>query len=105
MAKSKITYFINKEKKTVVAKVTIFTLLGFTIEPKTIRAKAKCSPEDEFDVEKGKQLAKLRLNVKVTEFEHKVIRALERDIIKLSYSASEKLAQKEEQVSKYLKTL
>lgn len=105
MAKSKVTYFINKEKKTVVAKVTIFTLLGFDIVPKTIRAKAKCSPEDEFDVEKGKQLAKLRLNVKVAEFETKVIRALERDIIKLSFSASEKLAQKEEQVNKYLKTL
>lgn len=105
MAKSKITYFINKEKKTVVAKVTIFTLLGFSIEPKTIRAKAKCSPEDEFDVEKGKQLAKARLNVKIAQFEIKVIDALKRDITKLSCSANEKLIEKKENVEKILKTL
>ena len=34
---------------------------------KTIKGIAKCSPEDEFDVEKGKELAAARCNVKVTE--------------------------------------
>lgn len=34
---------------------------------KTIKGVAKCSPEDEFDVEKGKKLAAARCNAKVTE--------------------------------------
>lgn len=32
---------------------------------RTVRASAKCAPEDTFDFEKGKELAKARLNLKV----------------------------------------
>lgn len=34
---------------------------------KTVKGVAKCSPEDTFDVEKGKQLAAARCNAKIAE--------------------------------------
>lgn len=34
---------------------------------KTVKGVAKCSPEDTFDVEKGKQLAAARCNLKIAE--------------------------------------
>lgn len=38
-----------------------------TFAGKTIKAKAKCNPEDVFDVEKGKQLAAARCNLKIAK--------------------------------------
>lgn len=38
-----------------------------TYAKKMVRGIAKCSPEDEFDLEKGKKLAKARLDLKIAE--------------------------------------
>lgn len=79
----KIEYFVDEEKRTVVAKVSgvhreLFQILSkygtdskvswdriLNIYPDTYRAIAKCAPEDKWDEETGKQIAKNRLITKL----------------------------------------
>ena len=65
-------FYINEEKRTVVCKIIsdCYTLYPY----KTFVGKAKCDPEDKFDVEKGKKIAKLRAYTKYNKNELKDIR-------------------------------
>lgn len=47
-----------------------------TFAGKTIKAKVKCNPEDVFDVEKGKQLAAARCNLKIAKKREEIINYL-----------------------------
>ncbi len=102
---TKVTYYVNTEKKVVVAKCAVYNLTGVDIEPKVIRAKAKCSAEDTFDLEKGKALAKKRLDKKVAEFQLKMIKKLKVDIDKIYDNVLQYYCSKETAVTDYLKTL
>ncbi|MCD8210670.1 MAG: hypothetical protein LUC37_03895 [Prevotella sp.] len=54
---SNIKFFINEEKKVIVA------VAGYN--GKYIRGIAKCCPEDNFDIDLGKSLAAARVNLKI----------------------------------------
>lgn len=58
-------FYVNEEKRTVVAKINIIEKVGpFKIIGESYLGKAKCSPEDIFDAEKGKSIAELRALLK-----------------------------------------
>ena len=81
---SKINYVINKEKRTIVAIMTdceydildslikagLYSLYDYgdkvkkAMIPNVFRGKAKCSPEDEWDEEAGKKIARERMLAK-----------------------------------------
>ena len=52
-----IEYFVNEEKRTVVAKITDYVVGD---EYVTVTGKSKCHPDDEWDVKKGTKLARIR---------------------------------------------
>lgn len=102
---TKVIYYVNEEKKVVVAKCAVYNLTGVDIKPKVIRAKARCSEEDTFDSEKGKMLARKRLEKKVAEFELKMIKRLKVDIDKIYGNVLQYYWSKENDLTDYLKTL
>ena len=81
-----VEYFVNEEKKVVVAKITNcygdlccdMCKVGFPphsdfeIQDSFV-GKAKCSPDDTFDVEKGKKIAFKRAYMKYTAVKMKTI--------------------------------
>ena len=83
-----VKYFVNEEKKIVVAKMVHCysglacdmckkgypTIPDFTI-PDSFVGKAKCSPEDTFDVETGKKIAFKRAYKKYVAAKKKVLTA------------------------------
>ena len=110
-----VQYFVNEEKKTVVAKIVgaAFDIkcdlckLGYHDVPTVIQddfvGKAKCNPDDVFDIEKGKKIAFKRAYAKysraksrelthfknwLTENNDKFISTIDKLIAK--YDASEK---------------
>lgn len=103
--KQEINYFIDREKEVCVAKVMnlpaeIDLFMGrffsngreapssvlkwyskvYKRLPMAIEAKATCSPYDDFDVDKGMELARLRLEGKVARWEMKVLREYAADM-------------------------
>ncbi len=102
---TKITYYVNTEKKVVVAKCAVYNITGIDIEPKVIRAKAKCSETDTFDLEKGKELARKRLELKVAKFQFKMVERLKKDIDKIYDNVLQYYTGKETLLTDYLKTL
>ncbi len=102
---TRIIYYVNTEKKVVVAKCAVYNLTGIDIEPKVIRAKAKCSESDTFDLEKGKTLARKRLEMKVAKFQLKMIKRLKEDIDKIYDNVLQYYCEKDNNVADYLKTL
>lgn len=63
MQTSKIKYFVNENEKIVVA-TAMFKVYGKMFK---CRGKAKCSVEDNFDLEKGKQIARIRMHTKAND--------------------------------------
>lgn len=53
-----IEYYVNEEKRTVVAKITDVVVIGN--ECVTFTGKSKCHPDDKWDVKKGTKLARIR---------------------------------------------
>lgn len=72
MFKNLTKTYINEEKRTIVCKIT--TKSDFIYPYKTFIGKSKCDPEDEFNIEKGKKLAKLRAILKYDKDNLKNIR-------------------------------
>ena len=93
MAKSKIVYYVNEDKGVVVAKQTIYSISGLNIDSKVVRAKAKCNftHNDKFDVNVGKQIAKLRLKVKTAQFEAKIMNQLANEASRVAQQYQDKL--------------
>lgn len=63
MKKQTLRFYVNEEKKLVVAVLQIKR--SIFEDDIVIRAKAKCSPQDEFDVLKGKKIATHRVKLKL----------------------------------------
>lgn len=78
---NKYKFYVNKEKKEVIA---VCRYAG-----RTVRAKAKCRPEDTFDIEKGKELAYKRAEVKVKKIKQKNAAAKYAQAIKQMFQADE----------------
>lgn len=53
-------FYVHERKDGVKEVIAVSSYAG-----KTVKAKAVCSPDDEFDIEKGKELAKLRCALKI----------------------------------------
>ena len=78
-----VQYFVDEEKKIVVAKITDAGMslvcemckMGYHNTPLEVRdayvGKAKCSPDDTFDLEKGKKIAFKRAFIKYTTVKQK----------------------------------
>ena len=88
--KVEVQFYVNEEKGHVYAVAHFYG--------KIVKGTAKCSPQDEFDVEKGKQLAEARLRYKMAlirkHYYDDEINALEdafHDIIVRYETLSEKL--------------
>ncbi len=62
MAKKVVKTYIDEDKKVVVTKIKVrdFCFDDFFMEERTYTGKAKCSPEDTFDVELGKKISLAR---------------------------------------------
>ena len=60
-------FFVNEDKKAVVCLITITRHKG--LPNQTFIGKAKCSPSDTFDVEKGKDIAYVRALLKLKKAE------------------------------------
>lgn len=85
---SKINYFVNEEKRTVVAmmndcaddvltdmKIDIFhPAAGSLIISNTFRGKAVCDKDDIWDIEKGKEIARSKMLAKYYRAKENVIR-------------------------------
>lgn len=82
-----IQFYVNDKTQTVYA---VTQLYG-----KTVKAKAKCSPDDTFDLEKGKELAAARL-------EYKVATLIEKDFLE-ELRFTQKL--RDEMVARYTKSI
>jgi tRNA (Thr-GGU) A37 N-methylase len=65
---SRYKFYIDEANRKVIA---VSTYAG-----KNVKGIAKCSPDDTFDIEKGKQLAAARCNIKIAEKRYK--RAVEK---------------------------
>lgn len=74
-------FFVNEEKKTVTCKLRGGLVLPFELfnircfwmnrsfdEEKIVTATAKCSPEDTFDIDKGKRIALAKAENKITYY-------------------------------------
>lgn len=59
-----INYIVNEEKKTVVCILEVEYLLG-SWESLRFTGKAKCSPDDQWDVETGRKIAYSRAYIKM----------------------------------------
>lgn len=78
-------FFVNKEKKTITCK-----LFGSIDKPKgmyhvwedsfNVTCTAKCSPDDEFDMEKGKRIALAKAENKIFEKAGKSLKELENEL-------------------------
>lgn len=55
----KYRYYVNEKKREVIA--------ASTYAGHTVRGRAKCDPRDEFDIQKGKDLAAARCAAKIAE--------------------------------------
>jgi len=60
-------YYVNEAKRTVVCVIS----LDGEYEIENFIGKAKCSPEDSWDEEKGKEIARLRAMIKVKSWVRK----------------------------------
>lgn len=62
MAKKVVKTYIDEDKKVVVTKIKVrdFCFDDFFMEERNYTGKAKCSPEDIFDVELGKKISLTR---------------------------------------------
>lgn len=107
MARSKIYYYVNKDKGVVVAKQTIYSIHGCTITPKTIRAKAKCNFEngDNFNLDTGKTIAKLRLKQKIAQFEVKALAGVLNMFMDILDNHKDKLENANSKYESYIKTV
>lgn len=106
MKTTKIKYYEDKEKRTIVAVATIYEINGVRLlNEKTLRAKAKCCQEDTYSTEKGKFLAKKRLKVKMLEFEQKFYMKMEQHIEKMFESSQDKRAKVLKEILDFSKTL
>ena len=92
------TYYINKEKRTVVCVMDTFNDVcdkirkydlkvpdKYYCEKKTFRGVAKCSPEDEWDEAVGKRLAERRAAAKRQNYVNNAIdRYVDKEIVRLN---------------------
>lgn len=105
MKTTKIKFYENKEKRTIVAVVDVFEVFDCPLFfPKTIRAKAKCHAEDKYDSTKGKQLATKRLKAKLADYELKVVRRLQKDLEKKAKSVIENAEKSQKDLKDFIDT-
>lgn len=88
-----IEYFVNEEKRTVVAKITDVVIGDAYV---TVTGKSKCHPEDEWDVKKGTKLARIRA---IKKFNSSKMRVLN-NMIKWHAESLNSLSSKYQKLSK-----